>query len=145
MIRNIRTIGNIKEIIEKNSDYKVNEKDLENLYESDRDEYKKLHTNLMVIDETKDLTSAQKKTEMEIALNIITLPKKVRDLYNLNPSNMIEEGSKPLYTMLRSLSVLNSKPSKLAPYLLKNLDDIMYFYGNVSHLYDKHENELKKL
>ena len=35
--RNIRTIGNIKEIIEKKITLKVNEKDLENLYESDRD------------------------------------------------------------------------------------------------------------
>lgn len=126
-------IRNIIEIIEKNSDVKVSIEDvanMERLYKDDEN----LYTNLFIIDESKDLSSEQKKVEMDIALRMSTLPKEVRDLYSLNPSNILEIGSKPLYTMIRILNVLKSKqPFRLALYLEKIIDQVIPpYYSNES-------------
>lgn len=121
-------IRKVKELIEKNSTSKVDENILEIFYENDHKEFEELYNNLLIIDSSNDFSPVRKNLEMRIILAMISLPKKVRDLYRLNPSNMIEKGTEPLYTMIRMLknskSFFENMSSKLKSSLQNILDNI---------------------
>jgi hypothetical protein len=120
-------IKEVKELIEKYSASKVDEKILETFKTQDEKEFKELYGNLLVIDSSNDFTPDRKKIEIRVVLEMISLPKKVRDLYELNPSNMIEKGTEPLYTMIRmpKKTLLEKMTSNLKGHL-KNVLDLVF-------------------